>query len=48
MTGLIPAADPLGLPAWSGYAAPLVCVPAVAVAALIWRIGIRRYRSTGS
>jgi ABC-2 type transport system permease protein len=45
---LLGRTDPLGLPAWAGYAAPLVSVPAVAVAALVWRTGIRHYRSTGS
>jgi len=45
---LLGRTDPLGLPAWAGYAAPLVSLPAVAVAALIWRVGIRYYRSTGS
>ncbi|MDP9791834.1 ABC-2 type transport system permease protein [Catenuloplanes nepalensis] len=41
-------ADPLGLPAWAGWAAPLVCVPAALAAGLVWRTGIRHYRSTGS
>jgi ABC-2 type transport system permease protein len=40
--------DPLGLPAWAGYAAPLVCLPATLIAALVWRSGVRHYRSTGS
>lgn len=40
--------DPLGLPAWVGWIAPGVAVPAAAVAAAVWRTGIRRYRSTGS
>lgn len=45
---LIGRADPLGLPAWAGYAAPLVCLPATLVAAAVWRSGVRHYRSTGS
>ncbi|MFC7273388.1 ABC transporter permease [Paractinoplanes rhizophilus] len=45
---LLGRTDPLGLPAWAGYAAPLVALPAVAVAALMWGIGVRHYRSTGS
>jgi ABC-2 type transport system permease protein len=45
---LLGRADPLGLPSWAGYAAPLVAVPAVAAAAVLWRLGIRHYRSTGS
>jgi ABC-2 type transport system permease protein len=45
---LLGRADPLGLPAWASYAAPLVCLPATLVAALVWRSGVRHYRSTGS
>jgi ABC-2 type transport system permease protein len=41
-------ADPLGLPAWAGYLSPLVALLAAALAAVVWRIGIRHYRSTGS
>jgi ABC-2 type transport system permease protein len=40
--------DPLGLPAWVGWTAPAVAVPAVLVAGLVWRSGLRAYRSTGS
>jgi ABC-2 type transport system permease protein len=40
--------DPLHLPDWAGYAAPLVCLPATLVAAFVWRSGVRHYRSTGS
>ena len=40
--------DPLGLPAWSGFVSPLVALVAAALAALLWRAGIRHYRSTGS
>jgi ABC-2 type transport system permease protein len=45
---LLGRADPLGLPAWVGWAAPLVALPALGLAAAVWRIGIRHYRSTGS
>jgi ABC-2 type transport system permease protein len=45
---LLGRTDPLGLPAWSGYLAPLIALVAAAVAAAVWRIGIRHYRSTGS
>lgn len=45
---LLGRADPLGLPAWVGWVSPAVAVPAVAVAGLLWRTGIRHYRSTGS
>ncbi len=40
--------DPLGLPTWVSWLSPLVAVAAAVVAALIWRFGIRHYRSTGS
>jgi len=45
---LLGRADPLGLPAWTGYVSPLVAVLAVTLAATMWRAGIRHYRSTGS
>jgi ABC-2 type transport system permease protein len=45
---LLGRADPLGRPAWVGWVSPLVAVPAVGVAVLLWRVGIRHYRSTGS
>jgi ABC-2 type transport system permease protein len=45
---LLGRTDPLGLPAWAGFVSPLVALPAVAIATLVWRIGIRHYRSTGS
>lgn len=45
---LLDRPDPLGLPAWACWVAPAVALPAVAVAALVWRSGIRHYRSTGS
>lgn len=40
--------DPLGLPAWSGWASPAVAGLAAGGAALLWRTGVRHYRSTGS
>jgi ABC-2 type transport system permease protein len=45
---LLGRADPLGLPAWVGWASPGVAVVAAAGAAALWRTGIRHYRSTGS
>jgi ABC-2 type transport system permease protein len=40
--------DPLGLPAAAGWAGPIVALAACAVAGLVWRHGVRHYRSTGS
>lgn len=45
---LLGRADPLGLPAWVGYAAPAVSVLTATAAGVVWRIGVRQYRSTGS
>ena len=40
--------DPLGAPAHLGYAAPLIALAAAALAGLLWRTGVRHYRSAGS
>jgi ABC-2 type transport system permease protein len=40
--------DTLGLPSWAQFVSPLVAALAVVVARLLWRAGIRHYRSTGS
>jgi ABC-2 type transport system permease protein len=45
---LLDRPDPLGGPAVLGYAAPLVAVAAAAGATVVWRAGVRHYRSTGS
>jgi len=45
---LLGRADPLGAPAALGYASPLIAAVAAGAAALIWRTGVRHYRSTGS
>jgi ABC-2 type transport system permease protein len=45
---LLDRSDPLGAPALLGYASPVVAVGAVGAAAMMWRIGVRHYRSTGS
>nr|WP_247721460.1 ABC transporter permease [Streptomyces sennicomposti] len=39
---------PLGLPAWTAFASPLVAAACCALAGLAWRAGLRSYRSTGS
>lgn len=40
--------DAYGLPSWAPFATPLVAMAFAAVARLVWRAGIRQYRSTGS
>jgi len=45
---LLGRTDPLGLPTWAGYSSPLVALLAAVLAALVWRTGVRHYRSTGS
>ena len=45
---LLDRPDPLGGPAVLGYAAPLVALAAAVGAAVLWRAGVRHYRSTGS
>ncbi|WP_406281315.1 ABC transporter permease [Embleya sp. NBC_00896] len=41
-------ADPLGGPGWLAWLSPLVAAFAWMIALLVWRTGIRHYRSTGS
>jgi ABC-2 type transport system permease protein len=45
---LLDRPDPIGLPGWVGWVAPLVAFPAIAVAGAVWRLGLRHYTSTGS
>jgi ABC-2 type transport system permease protein len=45
---LLDRPDPLGLPYVLRYAAPLVAVAAVLVAALVWRTAVRHYQGAGS
>ena len=45
---LLDRSDPLGAPALLGYASPAVAVVAAGAAGLMWRTGVRHYRSTGS
>jgi ABC-2 type transport system permease protein len=40
--------DPLGLPTWLSWSAPLVAVLASAVALGFWHVGLRRYVGAGS
>jgi ABC-2 type transport system permease protein len=41
-------ADPLGYPDWTQWLSPLIAAALVAVTMLVWRTGVRQYRSTGS
>lgn len=45
---ILERADPLGLPPWSRFAAPVVGAGMLALAAAFWRVGLRRYQSTGT
>lgn len=40
--------DPFGLPSWLQHAAPLAALATTIVTAIVWRAGVRHYRSTGS
>jgi ABC-2 type transport system permease protein len=40
--------DPFGLPQWLQFASPAAAVLVLAVTTLVWRTGVRHYRSTGS
>ncbi|KAF4410387.1 MULTISPECIES: ABC transporter permease [Streptomyces] len=40
--------DPLGLPGWVDFLPPVVALVCCALAGLVWRAGLRSYRSTGS
>lgn len=45
---ILDAPNPLGLPSWLPFVAPVVALAALTVAMLIWSAGIRHYQSTGS
>ncbi len=47
-TWLLRRADATGLPPWAPFLSPAVALVLSAVAASLWRSGIRHYRSTGS
>jgi ABC-2 type transport system permease protein len=45
---VLDAPNPLHLGRWLQLISPLACIPLGAVAALVWRSGVRHYESTGS
>ncbi len=45
---LLDRTDPLGMPVWSPFAAPVVGLAVLALAMRFWRFGLRHYQSTGS
>jgi ABC-2 type transport system permease protein len=45
---LLDSTDPYGAPDWFRFASPLAALALVGVTTLVWRQGLRRYRSTGS
>jgi ABC-2 type transport system permease protein len=48
VVGILGIDDPLGAPRWLLHASPLAGFVFLAVALLIWRLGVRHYTSTGS
>lgn len=45
---LLDRADPYGAPDWFRFASPLAALACATVTAIVWRQGLRFYRSTGS
>ena len=45
---LLDRADRSGLPTWLPALTPVAAVIALAVAGLVWSVGVRHYQSTGS
>lgn len=45
---LLDRPDPLGAPSWLGWCSPVLAAAAAILAGLVWRTGVRHYRSTGS
>ncbi len=45
---LLGRTDPLGSPSWLPWASPLVGIAFLLLTLQIWRLGVRRYQSTGS
>jgi ABC-2 type transport system permease protein len=45
---VVGAPNPLDLAGWTAWAGPFVALPVAGLSALVWRLGNRRYASTGS
>ena len=45
---LLARADPLGLPGWSAWLAPLAAALFCAAALAFWRVGVSKYQGAGS
>jgi ABC-2 type transport system permease protein len=45
---LLDRSDPSGLPVWSAWLAPVAALLFCSVALAFWRVGVRKYSSTGS
>ncbi|WNV90752.1 ABC-2 family transporter protein [Umezawaea sp. Da 62-37] len=45
---LLDKADPLGAPGWLGWVGPVVAALVAALAGVVWKFAVRRYRGTGS
>ena len=47
-TWILDQPDALGLPGWAAFTGPLVAAFVFVAARMVWRSGIRHYRSTGT
>ena len=45
---ILDRSDPFGFPSWLQFASPLAAAVVLGATALVWRTGVRHYRSTGS
>lgn len=45
---LLEKGDPLGLPSWVAWLAPLICAAVFGASVLFWQFGVKQYTSTGS
>ena len=45
---MLDRSDPFGFPSWLQFASPLAAALVLGMTAVVWRTGVRHYRSTGS